>query len=279
VNRKPSVAGATGTGKDRAGTAASKNGRHRRPKAAPPKAPSNNHVAPPQTEPPGLGQKATLLREAVQHPGVVEIVETSIQPGRITVTEIPETSLDPHLGIGGTPLEQDPDLMTVSLDRPGPHCWHELFPDKVLRTVLLAFKPNRNSSPDYHFLIPELQGPLKKHLKQVRVYLVFDASEQGGSFLWLMPETNFSPYYNTLASIWAKGDTFIRKHLFRFGTAERMAKRCDVEFRPRTPDDPGAILPSRPLSKLLPEALGPDHLITSTSHPVYVNLTSGRKLT
>jgi hypothetical protein len=216
------------------------------------------------------------LREAMNTPGVVEITETPIEPKAGPVLEIPEASLD--AGEGGDPLDQDPALMSVAIDRPGPHSWVQIFPDKVLRTVLLAYKPDSNGSPEFHYIVPELQKGLQKELKQVRIHLLFDTNGPGVPFLWIVPETNFSPYYNALMLILSKGEAYLRDHLFRFAKAELKAKTCDVRVRGRGPDDPQPILPSRPISKLLPEALKQERIITSASHPVYVSLMSGGRL-
>jgi hypothetical protein len=222
---------------------------------------------------------AAKVRDAVANPGTVEIPEATIQPQQASpVLEIPESDLDPDANESGEPLEQDPALMTVALDRPGPHSWIQLFPDKILRTVLLGYKAEKNASPVWHYVIPELQKGLQKELKQVRALLVFDASGPGEPFLWVVPESDFSPYFNAIQNCLAKGEAFVKTHLFRFAKAELRKRNCDVRVRARTPDDPEPVLPSRPISKLLPEALKQDRLITSASHPVYVSLMSGGRL-
>jgi hypothetical protein len=221
---------------------------------------------------------AALLQHAVRTPGVVEIPEAIITPKTVPVLEIPEANLDPDLDESGDPLEQDPALMTVAIDRPGPHSWVQLFPDRVLRTVLLGYKPQKNSNPEYHYVIPELQKGVQKELKQVRVHLIFDTSGPGEAFLWIVPETEFSPYYNSLMLILSKGEAYVKDHLFRFVKADLKKRSCDIRVRDRTPEDLEPILPSRPISQLLPEALKPDRLITATSHPVYASLMSGGRL-
>jgi hypothetical protein len=194
------------------------------------------------------------------------------------VLEIPAASLDPCHDADGEPLVLDPALMTVTIDRPGPHSWIQMFPGLVLSTVLLPYKPRKDASPDYHYVISELQPSLLRELKQVQVHLVFDASGAGESFLWILPQTEFSPYYNAVARVLANGDTYLRDHLFRFAKAELRKRNCDVRVRDRLPDDLVANLPTRPISRLLPEALKPERIINSTNHPVYVALTAGGRL-
>jgi hypothetical protein len=123
-----------------------------------------------------------------------------------------------------------------------------------------------------------LQKGLEKHLNQVRVYLVWDANGEGEAFLWIIPETEYSPYHNSMMNVLSKGEAFLRDHLFRFDKADLKKKACGVPFKARTPDDPAPILPARPISALLPEALKQEHIISSKSHPVYVSLTSGGRL-
>jgi hypothetical protein len=219
-----------------------------------------------------------LLREALAKPGIAEIPPMQITTQRAPVLEIPAASLDPGQGDDGEPLAIDPALMTVPIDRPGPHSWIQIFPEHMLRTVLLPYKPQKDASPEYHFVIPELQPPVQRDLKQVHVHLVFDASGPGESFLWILPESEFSPYYNAVARVLAKGDTYLRDRLFRFAKAELKKRDCDVRVRRRLPDDPDAVLPSRPISQLLPEALKTERIINTTAHPVYVALTAGGRL-
>jgi hypothetical protein len=221
---------------------------------------------------------AQLLQEAVNDPGVAEIPEAKAQAGPMQVTEIPSVVLDPDSAESGQPLEQDPALMTVSLGRPSPHGWVRVYPAHFLRTVLLAYKPHRDSSPEYHYVIPELQGPLQKELKQVRVYLLSEAVPAGEFFLWIVGETEFSPYHNGMMRLLAKGPEFVKAHKFLFGRAELKQRSCPLSFKALGPDDPDPTPPSRPISLLLPEALRRERIITTTSHPVYLSLTSGKVL-
>jgi hypothetical protein len=236
----------------------------------------------PEIAPPPNGQRvpgeAALLKEAVDNPGVAEIPEVVAQPGAGPLLEIPAMDLDPDRGDAGEPLQLDPALMTVAIDRPGPHSWVQLFPDRVLRTVLLAHKPDRNGSPVYHYVTPELQSAVKKDLKQVQIYLVYDTSGPGEAYLWIVPESEFSPYFNAVQQVLARGESIVKDHFVRFVNAEKRGRTCDVRVRPRGPDDPAPVLPSRPISQLLPEALGKDRIISAVSHPVYVSLTAGGRL-
>jgi hypothetical protein len=217
------------------------------------------------------------LKAAVANPGAVEVPDTPIQTGDVPITEIPEVNLDPDAGEGGRLVSQDPALMTVAINKPTPHIWVRFFPERTLRTVLLGYKPSVDSSPDWHYVVPELQAGLK--MSQVNVYLVADIT--GGSavpFLWIVPATEFSPYFNAVQRLLAKGVGYVRSHAFRFAKVNLKARDCDVYERDIGPDDPEPVLPSRPVGKLLPEALKTDRLIRSPSHPVYHSLTAGRKL-
>jgi hypothetical protein len=223
-------------------------------------------------------REGKLLKQAVDSPGAVEVPEATIRADVQRVDEILPANLDPDAGESGTPLEQDPALITVPIDRPNPHSWNRLYPDLVLRTVLLGYRPQKNARLEYYFVTPGLQGPLKKELKQVRVHLVADVSGAGELFLWIVPETEFSPYYNAIMRVLAKGEQYVHTNLFRFPSAELSEKVCRVRVKPAGPDDPVPVLPSRPISRLLPEALKQERLITTTSHPVYMSLTAGGKV-
>jgi hypothetical protein len=222
-----------------------------------------------------LDRNTALLQEAVDNPGTIQIVEREICTPPVPVLSIPPATLSPELGDNGQPLELDPAVMGAALDRPGPHTWVQVFPDRILRTVLLAYRPRRNGPPDFHYLLPSLQRGLEKDLKQVRVYLLWDASGAGEPFLWIVPESEFSPYHTAMMRVLAKGDAYLKNYLVRFAGLDEGKRTCDIRYRLREPDDPLPILPSRPIEVLLPEALKQERLITSPSHPVYITLTKG----
>jgi hypothetical protein len=223
---------------------------------------------------------ARHLKEAVENPGVPEIPDEPLTAGPVPVLEIPQEDLTPDAAEGGEPLPADPALMTVSVGRPGPTTFVRVYPGRTLRTVLLPYKRKRDDSPDYHWVTPELREPLQRHLRQVNVYLLAEAAEDGESFLWIVPESDFSPYHNGMARVLAMGAEYIRTHLFLFYMKDTGSRKkcCDLEQRLIQPVDVEPLLPSRSVGALLPEALKADRLIRDTSHPVYVNLTSGRRL-
>jgi hypothetical protein len=229
----------------------------------------------PQT---GSDRDASLLRDAVENPGVKEIPPAAPRPAAAQVLEIPERPPAPGQENAGEPVAKDPALMTVEIDRPGPHSWVQVFPELALRTPLLPYRSGKSGIPDHHYVDPALEGMLRRHLKPVRVQMVFDVGGGGEAFLWVVPESEWSPYFAALQLVLSKGKAFLDQNLFLFGRSEGRKRGCQVQVRARTPDDPVALLPSRPISQLLPEALGPERWITTTSHPVYVALTAGRAL-
>jgi hypothetical protein len=219
------------------------------------------------------------LREAVGRPGSVEIPESLPAAAPSPIVEIPAADPDADAGVSGRPLEMDPALMTVSLDRPNPQGFVRIYPEKILRTNLLAYKEHRDSSADYYYVVPEHQQALAKYLRAVSVCLLTDLSD-ATHFLWIVLASDYSPYYNALQQILSKGPAFVRQHKFRFPPAPvgRRAKRYLPLYDPLTADDPAPILPSRPVGQLLPEAMKEDHMIRGTGHVVYVALTSGGQL-
>jgi hypothetical protein len=239
--------------------------------------PINDRVGTPDT-PPEDARDAQLLREAVQNPGTVEIPEAILTTEPKLVVEIPEAVLDPNEGSTGEPLVLEPALMSIRLDRPGPLTWVEVLPKHFLRTVLLDYQPDRSGGHDYYYVAPPLQKAVRGHLKQVRIQMLFDVGNGGEAFLWAVLESDRSPYFNTLQTVLAKGPEFLRNHIILFGKVDLKAKKCDPLFDTRAADHPATILPSRPIQQLLPEALKQDHIITSPSHPVFVAMTKGRRL-
>jgi hypothetical protein len=216
-----------------------------------------------------------LLREAVENPGACEIPDEPRPDRPDTDLEIPEERLEPA-GDRGQSLTGDPAIMTVKLSKPAPHGWVQLFPDRTLSTVMLGYKPSQDRSPDYYWVAENLRPPVQKHLRQVRAHLVFDVGGDGEAFLWLLPENDRSPYYAAVCKALATGDAFVHDHLFQFEFST--IKVVNVRFRPRGPDDRAAVLPSRSLSKLLYEALGPDRQIRDPGHPIYQAVTTGARL-
>jgi hypothetical protein len=225
---------------------------------------------------------AGLLREAVDNPGSVEPPDDEIRErpdgGEEVVTEVPERTLDNE--DPGTPLTVPPELMTVRLSKPTPHIFLQLYPDRVLKTALLAYHPTRDSSPEYYHVAEKLEGAVKRHMKNVLVLLVADMNASGEPFLWVVPRSDLSPYYNAISAVLARGDAALKDYVFRFDRPDLKgrAKTCPVHLRLRTEEDPKPILPSRRIGVLLFEALGSDRVIRTTDHPVYHSLTSGGTL-
>jgi hypothetical protein len=222
-------------------------------------------------------QNARHLQEAVANPGVAEIPEEEIQTDTPPLLEIPEETEGPGTDESGGPVEQDPALITVSIDRPAPHAWHRLYPDRVWKGVLLAYKPKKTRPPEWYYVAPGLRKPVQKDLRPVKVYLVADVSNGGELFLWILPQSDMSPYYNAVQKIFAKGDQYVLSHVFRFPTAD-LEKGCHPRQDPVGPDTPVPVLPSRPITSLLPEALKLERQILTTAHPIYQSLTAGGKV-
>jgi hypothetical protein len=229
-------------------------------------------------DPDAEARDSALLKEAVENPGAAEVPEQVLTPEAAAGGEVPAASLDDLPGEQDSPLGSDPALMTARLSRPSPHTLVRLHPDRVLRTVLLAYKESNDASPEYYFVTEGLQRALRGELKQVRVHLVSEVSASGQPFLWVIPESNFSPYHAALEQIYARGETFVRAHVFRFERPDLKQRAYVPRYRALTPDDHLHPVPSRPVGKLLYEAMLPHNVIDKVSHPIYVALTSARRL-
>jgi hypothetical protein len=224
-------------------------------------------------------EAAELLQAAVNNPGrciIEEEPSDSDQPE--PVLEIPEET-DDDTDIG-EPLTTDPALLTVKISKPSPNCFVRFHPDRIHSVKLLAYKPRHNSSPEYHYVVPSLRAAFdKRDLKPVRAFLLTEC-DSGEAFLWLVPESEMSPYHNAVQRILAQGAEKIAQCAFLIGMADRDNKNKEVPVRLRlsTAEDKLPRLPSRELKVLLAEALGPDRIINSTAHPVYQSLTAGKVL-
>jgi len=221
-----------------------------------------------------MAEAGRLVRESIDGPPLPPILERQLNADGVRVTEIGERILEGE-DDGGTAVPVDPAILTVTISRPTEFSWVRLFPARKLSVPLLPYKTTRDSVPDPHYVIPELEAPVRSYLKQFEVHLVWDAGGAGTAFLWLVPRSPLSPYYNALNRALALGDKFVASHLFSFGKADLKTKTCLLKQRSPKPNDPTEVLPSRHLSLLLPEALGADRIISSTSHPVYMALTAG----
>jgi hypothetical protein len=225
---------------------------------------------------------AALLKEAKENPGsakISEIPEREIGPGRDHVTEIKPRELDPGVAESGQVLFIPPAIMTVSLGRPNPDGFVQLHPERSLHTALVAYKSRKDASAEFYYVVPGLEGPLQKNLLRVNVHLVSSLDDDCGVFLWIVLASEFSPYHNSVQRILAQGEGWTKHNKVRFMQVVKKERRCLLLSDPIGPDDPKPVLPSRPVSVLLPEALREEErIIADTSHPVYRALTRGRAL-
>jgi hypothetical protein len=216
------------------------------------------------------------VQEAIDNPGVAEIPERQLNPGGLQVTEIPQRMLE-DADDGGVPVPIDPALLVVPISRPTEFSWLRLHPERTLMTPLLAYKTTPDASPEYHYVVPELETMVRQYLKQVAVHLIWDAGGAGSAYLWILPANSYSPYFATMQRALAMGAQFVASHYFNIGKANVKQKSCPLKHRLPRPDDPTVLLPSRPVSQLLAEALG-DRIIASTAHPIYQSLAAGSAL-
>jgi hypothetical protein len=182
------------------------------PAATPPPAPADSNG------------EATLdpaghLTRAVENPGVTITEDAApASPGR--PVEILGDTSGPGAEDSGQPLEQDPELMVVQLERPNPHAWVAIIPEARLRVLMLPHKSDRSGTPTLYWISPELRRAVAKELRPMLVQLMWDTASGGAAFLWAIPDSELSPYFNSLSAILAKGGDFLKSHLFRFSRAE-----------------------------------------------------------
>jgi hypothetical protein len=218
------------------------------------------------------------LHNALDDPGAVEEIPEVLSPtDALDLDEIPAGGAPTDLGEAGVPLEEDPALKSVTLDRPNAQGWTMFHPGLAMRVAVLPYRRAKNDPPEYHYVHPDLQTELARHLRTAQAVLCSDPG--GDVFLWLVLETDRSPYYCGYQKALQQGVAFLRDHYFQFILAAGKATKLEkVMVRPKTPDDAVPVLPTRSLGKLLREALGNDRVINSRNHPVYVQLACGQKL-
>jgi hypothetical protein len=243
-----------------------------------PAASANGQPAP-VTPPADNGQPddATLLKDAVTNPGGGDIPEEPLTTGGADL-EIPTESISPAAEACGRRIDNDPATMCVSLSKPTANSWIQLFPDHVFDTVFYEHKPLRENSGTFYYVQGQtLRDALRPHhFKNVRIYLAFDVIEDGEFFLWQVSRSERSAYLTAVTSILSRGAKYVADNTFNFDYVFGRNK-VFVNVEPRKPTDPVAVLPTRPLGRLLREAMG-DRYIDSTDHPMWPVLTMGRRL-
>jgi hypothetical protein len=253
--------------------------RRRRTSAASANGRPSASTPPPATPPDGNGQPdrdAALLKDAVANPGGDSIPEEPLTTGGADI-EIPSESISPAAEPRGRRIDNDPATMVVALSKPTPNSWIQLFPDHVFDTVMYAYQPQRNQSPTYYYIEKSLRSVLRQNrFKNVRVHLVYDTNGEGEAFLWLLPLSDRSPYLAAVTEALSHGPKYVADNLFNFDYTFGQSK-VHLSAEPRKPTDPVAVLPARPLGRLLREAMG-DRYVATTGHPMWPVFTMGRRL-
>jgi hypothetical protein len=134
-------------------------------------------------------------------------------------------------------------------------------------------KPNQKSQkPKWFYVDKPLQARVKSELCYAHV-LPYLSTETGICRLWLIRVTVGNSWFESLHSkILCQSPEFFENY-------EICVQSRDSDYRvmrrPRTHNHPW---PDKPANELLTEALTPDYIITSETHPFYANLVAGEEV-
>jgi hypothetical protein len=243
------------------------------------KAGGERPVPAPTTPDPVDGEE--LLADAVANPGSCELpppLPDSDAP--TSVDEIPDRDFDDMPG-AGSEVPDDPATMSVEMRRsPGTNTWFRIHPRRIWRGLLFAYKEEANRSAELFFVTPALEKTpgIREQLVPATAVLCEDLNGVGEAFIWLVPANEMSPYFKAMQKVLAKDATDPGKLKFLVYLPRGERKNCKVKVDYVDANDPHVTLPERSITKLLPEAIGQDHLILHKLHPVFVRQTRGRNI-
>jgi hypothetical protein len=170
------------------------------------------------------------------------------------------------------------DLVTgqpLKVRRPHRREWCLLKRDSEIRTCLLVHKPNGDGIEEQYFYIEKpLRGPISADLKAVRVFLYYSLATKNFGF-WVVKVTRGNTWYEGLHELFRKPVAFFAENAIRVAS-DRDAARYRVKSKPSPVTS--VAWPAKTMDELLGEALGEDHFIRSSKHPVYRDLLEGSEL-
>jgi hypothetical protein len=230
--------------------------------ARPDKSPANGEAPKPEPEPLTLEPDPELTREI--HPR---------EGGDVGIEAEDIDDFDEEADGG----EETPGK--IKLRKPRPREWNIIDPRRVIPVRLLVHKPDGEDSikEEFYYVAKPLRRAIEDSLKAVRVYLYFSVSAEEFR-LWPVKVTVDNSYYESLqAKLFNQKTDVLLAHEWRVWAVQRKSF-YRVKLRTPSADRPPVLWPDKPLVKLLEEAIGADHLITGTDHPMYVALIDGEEV-
>jgi hypothetical protein len=202
---------------------------------------------------------------------VAQLVDDQIRPGAGgIITDIPQESIYDDADLG-----DEVDLAKNArkkLRKPGRREWIVLNRASEYQTRLLVHSPRKDDIEKEHYWVhPNLRVPeIRDELKGHRIFLYY--STRAKAFrLWPVPVTEGNSWYESLVALLGLDESWFHTHEIKI-----IPDQTEGEYRvrKRTITQP-VTWPDKPVSEILAETLGLEHIITVADHPVYRDIISG----
>jgi hypothetical protein len=163
----------------------------------------------------------------------------------------------------------------LKVRRPHRREWFHLKRDSKLCTRLLVHKPNGDGIEEqYYYIDKPLRGPILAEVRDVVIHVYYSLATKNFG-LWVVKVTPGNSWYESLHQLFRQPDAFFAENAIRVAS-DRDAARYRVKSKPSPVTS--VAWPAKTTDELLGEALGEDHFIRSSKHPVYRDLLEGSEL-
>jgi len=205
-------------------------------------------------------------------PPIEPEVSEVIQVGAGGKLEVPREDIDLDLDDGA---ELDlANLQAIKIRKPGRREWIAINLGLELPVRMLLHKPRPDAiDTEYFYVDKALRGLIHDELKEVRVFPYYSLKPKSFA-LWIINVTLENSWYESLAQLLKQPPEFFRNHAIRV-ISDKPNGRYRARFKPMPCE---IIWPTENTGKLLAEALGSGHMISSADHPFYRELIEGTEL-
>lgn len=185
---------------------------------------------------------------------------------------VPREDIDADVDDGE---ELDPDATRVlKCRKPGRNELIVLNRESELVTSLLVYRANPDDfGQDYYYVLQNLRDPIRDQIRKVRVFLYFSVAVKSFA-LWIIKISPGNSWYENLNALLNKDKIFFETSQLRIkpDLAEKRDRIKRKDFTDKIE------WPTKTTEELLGEALGEDHFIRATDHPIYMELTDGEEV-
>jgi len=165
-------------------------------------------------------------------------------------------------------------LQTLKHRKPHRREWIVIDVESAITTKFLVHKPQPTAiDRELYYVAPALRAPIADELTDVRVLRFYSIAAKAYA-LWVVNVNVGNSWYDSVATLLRQPVEFFESNAVRI-FSDRASSSYRVKFKPIDHIPPW---PPRSIEELLGEAIGADHFITSTDHPVYDELISGTEL-